>query len=82
MSEDEVWAVYLRFNRRLKKLGINIECFSNVPWIYLDTVNGNKVKNTYQGEHGFTAFWYPIRLGEKVEFTNRREVFKLIREML
>lgn len=29
---------------RLRKIGINVELFGNYPWIYLDKVNGNKVK--------------------------------------
>ena len=83
MSEDTIWSEYLRFNRRLKKIGIEIECFMNVPWIYLDKVNGKRVTETYRAEHGFTAFWYPISdLDTKVEFSDRREVFKLIRSML
>lgn len=80
MTEDEVWSVYLRFNRRLKKIGINTECYMNVPWIYLDKVNDKKVTEAYMGNHGFTAFWYPTNLGDKVEFSDRRKVFKKVRE--
>ena len=29
---------------RLKKIGIDIEMSGNVPWIYLEKVNGNRIK--------------------------------------
>lgn len=80
--DEEVWALFHRFERRMRKLGINITYISNMPWIYMRQVNGKPVKKTFQGEHGFTIFWYPIKAGDKVEFTNRRLVFQLIREML
>lgn len=82
MTQDELWSVYLRFNRRLKKLGIQIECTNNCPWIYIDKVNGKPVQEKLFANHGFTAFWYPVRLGDKVEFSDRREVFRMIREMV
>lgn len=83
MDEDKMWSTYLRFNRRLKKIGIDIECFANYPWIYLDSVNGNKVKETFHANHGFTAFWYPLSDHDNaVEFSDRRKVFKIIRKYL
>lgn len=83
MSDDKVWATYIRFNRRLKKLGIEIECFNNMPWIYLNSVNGNKVKESYLANHGFTAFFYPLSDHDTVvEFSDRREVFKIVRKYL
>lgn len=83
MNENEVWGTYLRFNRRLKAIGIQIECFANYPWIYLDSVNGKKVDETYLANHGFTAFWYPLSDHDKVvEFSDRRKVFAKIREMI
>lgn len=68
------------FIDRLGKIGIKVELMSNVPWIYLDKVNGNKVKEKYEGDHGFTAFWYPVRVGEQIKFTSIKEVFKMIRK--
>ena len=32
------------FVERLKKININIILHGNYPWIYLDSVNGNKIK--------------------------------------
>jgi hypothetical protein len=34
----------VKFRERLKKIGIEIELEGNVPWIYLKSVNGNKVE--------------------------------------
>jgi hypothetical protein len=65
------------FVNRLAKIGIKVELFGNYPWIYLDTVNGKKVKDKFQGDHGFTVFFY----GED-ELTSIPIVFKKIREML
>lgn len=82
MTEDELWSEYLRFKRRLEKLGIELEFGLNAPWVYLEKVNGKKVTEKYYGNHGFTAFWYPLSGGKKVEFSDRRKVFELVRSML
>ena len=29
---------------RLKKIGIEIEMSGNIPWIYLEKVNGNRIR--------------------------------------
>jgi hypothetical protein len=67
---------------RLKKIGIDIQMSGNVPWIYLDYVNGNRVKKEdyYLGNHGFTIAFYPIRVGQKMELTDIRKVFEIIRK--
>ena len=41
MNEIEVFII------RLKKININLELIGNTPWIYLDKVNGNKVKEPH-----------------------------------
>jgi len=65
---------------RLRKIGIEVELFGNVPWIYLDKVNGNKVKEKFHANHGFTIAFYPIKIGEQIELTDIREIFKTIRK--
>jgi len=67
---------------RLKKIGINIEMYGNVPWIYLDKVNGNRIKKEdfYCGNHGFTIAFYPIRKDQVMELTDIRKVFEIIRK--
>ncbi|ALM62017.1 hypothetical protein AXI64_gp025 [Vibrio phage qdvp001] len=65
-----------RFSNRLKKLGIEIELVANYPWIYLRSINGMRVTETFAGEHGFTAFFD----GSKgCKFSDRKKVFELIR---
>lgn len=70
------------FLRRLRKIGVHVELVGNYPWIYLDKVNGKKVKGTFEAEHGFTAFWSPIRMGQDYRFSDISVVFKKIRETL
>lgn len=65
---------------RLSKIGIDVEFAANYPWMYLNKINGQTVKERYQGEHGFTVGFVPIRSGESFRFTDLSVVFKLIRE--
>jgi len=44
------------FIERLLNLGITTTYIGNFPWIYLDTINGIKVKETYGANHGYHAF--------------------------
>ena len=71
-----------RFINRLTKIGISIELIGNYPWVYLTTVNGVSIEETYMAEHGFTAFFEPVRADQKIRFSDRREVFKMIRKAL
>ena len=65
---------------RLLKIGITIEMFSNYPWIYLDKVNGNAVKEKYFANHGFTIGFNPARVGDVFSYTDLKEIFKIIRK--
>lgn len=67
------------FIKRLKKIGIEITCIGNYPWIYLDTVNGNKVKEKYESEHAFTIAFLPVRADRPFVFTNLKYIFEIIR---
>lgn len=69
-----------KFIQRLKKLGITVEIFANYPWIYIDTINGKRVTEKFQGNHGFTVFFLQIKGGVRV--TDTGEIFKLIRKYL
>ncbi len=64
------------FIRRLKKIGIEVELFGNYPWIYLDSVNGNKITEKLYSEHGFTVAF----MNAGIQFTDLTEIFKLIRK--
>lgn len=77
MENDNVLTV---FARRLEKIGIKVEFIGNFPWIYLRSVNGNIVKDKFLAEHGFTAFWHPIKPGQKLRFSDSKEVFKIVRK--
>jgi hypothetical protein len=70
------------FINRLRKIGVEVELFGNYPWVYLDKVNGKKVRGTFQGEHGFTAFFLPSNPGEKETITSIPVIFNKIRETL
>lgn len=70
------------FINRMKKLNIDIGLAKNVPWIYIDSINGKRVKETFEGEHGFTIAFIPVRVGLETQFTDEKEIFKLIREYL
>lgn len=68
------------FVRRLSKIGIEVKLISNVPWVYLYTVNGKFVEEKYEAEHGFTAFWVPVSNKYPCRMSNIKEVFKIIRK--
>ena len=78
MNEIEI------FINRLKKIGITLELWGNVPWIYLDKVNGNKVrKEDYSANHGYTIAWYGVRLGSKPHLdSDLKRTFRVIRKYL
>lgn len=63
---------------RLKRLGITIECGGNLPWIYLDYINGKRVTEIFRAEHGFCIGL--VSLKGDFKFTDTKEIFKLIRK--
>jgi hypothetical protein len=74
----------VKFKERLKKIGIEIELEGNVPWIYLKSVNGNKVKREdwVNANHGYCIAWYPVYLQDEVQLNwhDMDLTFKLIRK--
>ena len=69
------------FVERLKKIGIDVKLSGNFPWIYLDEINGVRVTETFCANHGFTVMFLPGRNDSPPsEFTDIKEIFKLIRE--
>ncbi len=68
------------FVNRLKRLGIDITLVANVPWIYIDKINGKRVTEIFQGNHGFTVAFLPAQKGKELFFTDIGEIFKLIRK--
>ena len=76
MNEVEI------FINRLKKIGIELELVGNVPWIYLDKVNGNKVRpEDYNANHGYTIAWYPVWHKDTVKLdSDLNRTFDIIRK--
>lgn len=70
------------FRKRMQKLGIELQMSSNYPWIYIDSVNGNRIQREdyFEGNHGFTVGFHPIRVDQSFDFTDITEIFKLIRK--
>jgi len=57
------------FVDRMTKLGIDVKLAGNYPWVYIDSINGKKVKEKFEGNHGFTIAFIPIRKGQEMKFT-------------
>ena len=70
------------FRKRMEKLGIDVQFVGNVPWIYIESVNGNRIQKEdyFCANHGFTVGFIPVKLGEPFHFTDITEIFKLIRK--
>jgi hypothetical protein len=67
------------FIERLKKIGIEVELVGNYPWIYIDKINGKRVTERFEGNHGFTIAFLPLK-DQKMELTDITEIFKIIRK--
>lgn len=67
---------------RLNKIGIEIVLAGNYPWIYLETVNGNRIKEEdyYLANHGFTIAFMSMSEREKIEITDIKKTFEVIRK--
>lgn len=70
------------FKKRLEKIGIEVELVANFPWIYLNKINGDLIKEKYMADHGFTIAFIPISKNKPFHFTDLNTIFKLIRKYL
>lgn len=70
------------FVERLKWVGVDIKLTANYPWVYIDEINGKRVTETYQGDHGFTIGFESIKSDGEFTFTDLSEIFKLIRKYI
>ena len=68
------------FINRMNRLGIDVKLAGNFPWIYIQEINGKRVTETFEGNHGFTIAFLPIRNNQQMRFTDIAEIFKLIRK--
>lgn len=70
------------FVKRLNKIGIDVEIWCNYPWIYIAYINKVRVTEKFEGEHGFTCAFLPVRRDMELRFTDITEIFKLIRKYI
>ena len=74
----------VKFRERLGKIGIEIELEGNVPWIYLKSVNGNRVQpeDWTNANHGHCIAWFPSGPADdfKLNWHDMDLTFKLIRK--
>ena len=72
-----------RFVERLKKIGIEVKLSGNFPWVYIAEICGKRVTEKFYGNHGFTLIFLPGRNDSPPsEFTDIKEIFKLIRKYI
>jgi hypothetical protein len=67
--------------QRMQRIGIEIELSGNYPWIYLDRVNGIRIRQEdFTANHGFNIAWYGIRNGDKIKLAeDPKTIIALIR---
>jgi hypothetical protein len=70
------------FINRMKSLGIDIKLVGNYPWIYIHEINGKRVTEKFEADHGFTIAFLPVRTDQELAFTDITEIFKLIRKYI
>jgi hypothetical protein len=61
-------------------LKIDVKLVANYPWIYIDSINGERVTEKFYGNHGFTIAFIPVKKDQELQFTDLKEIFKLIRK--
>jgi hypothetical protein len=78
MTQDPLSAL----RERLQRIGIEIEFVGNYPWIYLDRVNGNRIRQEdFTANHGFNIAWYGIRNEDGIRLAEEpKTIIALIRK--
>lgn len=73
-----------KFRERLNKIGYEIELEGNFPWIYLKSVNGNKVRSDdwTNANHGYCIAWFPKTIQDDftLNWHDIKTTFMLIRK--
>ena len=80
MNKDNEISIFVK---RMKKIGIDIQLIGNAPWIYLDSVNGNRIKKEdfVNANYGLNIGWYGITLGAEPRLIEDLDlIFKMIRK--
>jgi len=78
MKQDKLTVFVDRMNR----IGIDIKLAGNYPWIYINSINGKRVTEIFEANHGFTVAFLPVRADKQIELTDIGEIFKLIRKYI
>lgn len=67
---------------RMQRIGIKIELMGNYPWIYLERVNGNRIRQEdFTANHGFNIAWYGIRNEDGIRLAEEpKTIIALIRK--
>ena len=78
MKQDKLTVFVDRMNR----IGIDIKLAGNYPWIYINSINGKRVTEIFEANHGFTIAFLPVRADKELELTDIGEIFKLIRKYI
>lgn len=68
------------FIERMNKIGIKVELTAYYPWVYIYSINGIRVKEIRYSESYYTLCFSPIKIGERANFIDIRELFKVIRK--
>lgn len=78
LMNDEI----LKLINRLRAVGIDVDVWTNYPWIYLHKINGIPVQEEdfFLSEHGFCLAIHPLRKTDKFKFTDISKIFKIIRK--
>ena len=69
----------LTFLSRLSKIDIPVICSVNYPWVYIESIKGINVEEKYGSEYGW-VLGYLKNNEEEFQFTDVKEIFKLIRK--
>jgi hypothetical protein len=66
---------------RLQRIGIELEFVGNYPWIYLERVNGIRIRQEdFTANHGFNIAWFGIRNEDKIKLAETpKTIIALIR---
>ena len=75
MNEVEV------FINRMKRIGIKLELMGNIPWIYLHSVNGNRVERIdWSSDWGYVIAWLPVYDKKPILDEDIKRTFEVIRK--
>lgn len=64
-------------HERLHSLGINVWFSLNYPWVYVDSINGIKIKEKYNANHGYCIGYY-----DTPDSIDLKALFKIIRKYI